>query len=384
MPVPLAETRTRARSLGWAEGRYAPGPHNAITDVVGVSVGHTTLVRGQGALVRGEGPVRTGVTAILPVADDVYTQRVMAGSFVLNGAGEVMGLTQVAEWGLIETPILLTTTLSTPSVADAVITHMLAGAPSMGRTTDVVIPVVGECDDSWLNDAAGRHIKPEHVWQAIKNASTGSVAEGCVGAGTGMITCDFAGGIGTSSRVIPVGDARYTLGVLVLSNFGHRADLTVCGQRVGAELADARVEKQKRHAYGSLIAVLATDAPLLHPQLNRLCKRVALGIGRAGSSAAHGSGEIVLGFSTQNRVPRGPTSPLAHYTALYDVALNPLFEASIEATEEAILNALCMGTQQTGVDDHFCPALPIEALVPLVRTRAGKHSFRSEHSGLEP
>ena len=188
MPVPLVESRTRARTLGWVPGRFAPGPHNAITDVAGVAVGHTTLIRGHGALVRGEGPVRSGVTAILPVPDDVYAQRVMAGSFVLNGAGELMGLTQVAEWGLIETPILLTSTLSVAGVADAVISHMLERAPRMGSTTDVVIPIVGECDDSWLNDAAGRHVKPEHVWQALANAAPGPVAEGCVGAGTGMIT----------------------------------------------------------------------------------------------------------------------------------------------------------------------------------------------------
>ncbi len=377
MPVPLAETRLRARALGLAPGRFAPGPYNAITDVAGVKVGHCTLSYGEGTLVRGQGPVRTGVTAILPVPDDVYAERVMAGSFVLNGAGEVMGLTQIAEWGLIETPILLTSTLSVPAVADAVITHMLERAPSMGISTDVVIPVVGECDDSWLNDAAGRHVKAEHVFTALADAKTGSVAEGCVGAGTGMITCDFAGGIGSASRVVPVGQAHYTLGVLVLSNFGHRADLAVFGQSVGVRLPDARSEQEKRKAYGSLIAVLATDAPLLPAQLTRLCKRVALGIGRAGSSAAHGSGEIAIGFSTQNRVPRDPKSTLTEYKVLYDTAISPLFQAAIEATEEAILNAICMGTPQQGVDGHACPALPLAAL-----TRAHASASRYSDSSL--
>jgi D-aminopeptidase len=363
--VPLAETRMRARALGLRPGRFATGLHNAITDVEGVAVGHCTLIEGEGTLVRGQGPVRTGVTAILPVPDDVYHERVMAGSFVLNGAGEVMGLTQIAEWGLIETPILLTNTLSVAGVADAVITHMLERAPSMGRTTDVVIPVVGECDDSWLNDAAGRHVKAEHVFAALADAQTGPVAEGCVGAGTGMITCDFAGGIGNASRIVPVGDAQYTMGVLVLSNFGHRADLSVCGHAVGALLTDTRSETEKRKAYGSLIAVLATDAPLLQPQLNRLCKRVALGIGRAGSSAAHGSGEIAIAFSTMNRVPRNPRSTVTEYKILYDTALDPLFQAAVEATEEAILNAMCMGTAQHGVDGHACPALPLGVLKRL-------------------
>ncbi len=372
MKVPLAETRMRARSLGLVPGRFATGMHNAITDVAGVAVGHSTLIRGEGSLVRGQGPVRTGVTAILPVADDIYAERVIAGSFVLNGAGEVMGLTQIAEWGVIETPILLTSTLSVAGVADAVITHMLERAPSMGRTSDVVIPVVGECDDSWLNDAAGRHVRPEHVFEALAQADMGPVAEGCVGAGTGMITCDFAGGIGSSSRRVPIGEATYTLGVLVLSNFGHKADLKVCGQPLGSLLSDARSEADKRKAYGSLIAVLATDAPLLQPQLNRLCKRVALGIGRAGSSAAHGSGEIAIGFSTQNRVPRAPSSPLTQYQALYDTALDPLFEAAAEATEEAILNAICMGSAQTGVDGHSCPALPLEAVRSVASLSASR------------
>lgn len=370
MPVPLDEPRARFRSLGLTVGRHLPGELNAITDVPGVRVGHSTLSFGEGTLVRGQGPVRTGVTAIHPVSDDVYAQRVMAGSFVLNGAGEVMGLTQIAEWGVIETPILLTSTLSVAGVADAVVTHMVEQAPSMGRTTDVVIPVVGECDDSWLNDAAGRHVKAEHVFEALTNAASGPVAEGSVGAGTGMITCDYAGGIGTSSRVVNVGDARYTLGVLVLSNFGHREDLRIDGRALGPTLHDERRAEEKRKAYGSLIAVLATDAPLLSPQLNRLCKRVALGIGRAGSSAAHGSGEIALAFSTRNRVPRDPHTTLARYEALYDTAIDALFQVAIEATEEAILNALCMGTPQRGVDGHACPALPLSAVRRLFSSSA--------------
>lgn len=354
-------TRVRARALGIQIGQYKTGKHNAITDVKGVRVGHSTIVRGEGPLVKGQGPVRTGVTAILPNAGNIFNERVVGGGFVLNGAGEVSGLTQVMEWGLIETPILLTNTLSVGAVGDATVKHMVQEFPGIGSDYDVIIPVVGECDDSWLNDVAGRHVKDEHVYAAIESATDGPVVEGNVGGGTGMMTCDFKGGIGSSSRRISFGDeGHYTIGLLVMSNFGLMRDLRIDGVPVGAEL-EPRYQglPRREYSYGSIIAVLATDAPLLPHQLNRLCKRVALGIGRVGSYAAHGSGEIIVGFSTANTVPRESKRMLAKVKFLLDTRLNPLYEAAVECTEEAIINALCMASDMDGVDGHFAPALPL-------------------------
>lgn len=354
----------RLRDLGIAPGRYRTGPLNAITDVKGVRVGHTTLLHGEGRLVRGHGPVRTGVTAVLPNAGNIFHNRVVGGAFILNGAGEMSGLIQVLEWGLIETPILLTNTLAVGQVAHATVQHMVRDFPGIGTAHDVIIPVVGECDDSFLNDIAGNHVRPEHVWQALDAASSGPVAEGNVGGGTGMVTCDLSGGIGTSSRRLPDDDGGYTLGVLVMSNVGRLADLRVDGVDVGRRIEPSFAELRKRRSlYGSIIVVLATDAPLATHQLGRVCKRAALGIGRLGSYAAHGSGEIVIGFSTANTVPRESGAREHTLRMLSDRFIDPLYAAAIECTEEAILNALCVARDMTGVDDHFVPALPHEALV---------------------
>ena len=359
--------RRRARDLGIGVGTYATGKHNAITDVRGVQVGHTTLVRGKGGPSRpGAGPVRTGVTAILPRAGNVYDQKAMAGGFVLNGAGELSGLTQIMEWGIIETPILLTNTLSVGTCSAAAVEYMVAAYPSIGREADVIIPVVGECDDSWLNDIAGGHVHANHVHDAIESARSGPVEEGNVGGGTGMMTCGFKGGIGTASRRLPQELGSYTIGVLVMSNFGNREDLRVDGIPIGRMLAPryAHIE-ERRSSYGSIIAVVATDAPLIAHQLTRLSKRVALGIGRAGSFAAHNSGEIVVAFSSANSVPRQPQRPVYRLHVLHDGRIDPLYQAAVEATEEAILNALCMATDMDGVDGHFAPALPLEELCAI-------------------
>ena len=354
------EPRRRARELGLPLGKYKPGRWNAITDVAGVHVGHSTIVRGAGPLRRGEGPVRTGVTAILPAAGNVFMDRVVGGGFVLNGAGEISGLTQVMEWGLIETPILLTDTMSVGAVSDATVRYMTRKYPGIGDEHDVIIPLVGECDDSWLNDVAGRHVREEHVVQAIDTAASGPVAEGSVGGGTGMITCDFKAGIGTSSRRLPSAMGGHTLGVLVMSNFGTIDGLRVGGAPVGEYLEPKFAHLPKRTSnYGSIIVVLATDAPLMTHQLNRLAKRAALGVGRAGSYAAHGSGEIVLAFSTANRVPRYSAKMVYRARFLLDDRMDPLYEAVIECTEEAILNALCMARPMEGINDNFCPALPL-------------------------
>jgi D-aminopeptidase len=287
---------------------------------------------------------------------------------VLNGAGEIAGLTQVSEWGLLETPILLTNTLSVGKVSDCVIKYMTKKYPTIGVEEDVIIPVVGECDDSFLNDAVGRHIRSEHVYKAIEGAGTGAVAEGSVGAGTGMITCDFKAGIGTSSRRVRADEGHYTLGVLVLTNFGVMSNLRIDGVPVGALLEPSYADTARRVSnYGSIIVIIATDAPLLPSQLGRLSKRAALGIGRSGSYAAHGSGEIILAFSTANHVPRSSVGMTTKLTAMLDRATGPLYEATIEATEEAIVNALCMAEDMIGQSNNFAPALPLDRTVEILK-----------------
>jgi D-aminopeptidase len=359
--------RRRLRELGISLGHYLPGRYNAITDVPGVLVGHSTLIEGDGPLVAGVGPVRTGVTAILPNRD-VFEERVVGSGFILHGAGEISGLTQVMEWGLIETPLLLTTTLSVGTCVDALIDWMLEAHPGIGHEHEVIIPVVGECDDSWLNDAAGRHVTAKHVYEALASARSGVVPMGSVGGGTGMVCCDLKGGIGSSSRRLPIDEGGFTLGVLVMSNFGQLQDLRIGGAPVGVLLEqDPAFNSQRRiDNYGSIIAVVATNAPLQSQQLQRLCKRVALGIGRAGSWAAHGSGEIVIGFSTANKIPRESKAMTYKMKILLDQRMNPLYRAAVEATEEAILDSMCMAEAMTGHSGHHAPALPIDQLPELL------------------
>jgi D-aminopeptidase len=364
--------RSRFRDLGFSIGHVPTGSANAITDVPGVRVGHTTLIEGEGRLAVGEGPVRTGVTAILP-PDPIFSERVLAGSFVLNGAGEVSGLTQVVEWGLLETPILLTSTMSVGKVSDATVKWMTRRFPGIGDEYDVIIPIVGECDDSWLNDAVGRHVRSEHVYRAIEQAGSGPVAEGSVGAGTGLVTCDFKAGIGTSSRRVVIFRAggetggSYNLGVLVQSNFGIMRSLRIAGVPVGEILGPDYDDDGKRvRNAGSIICVVTTDAPLLPNQISRLCKRAALGIGRVGSFAAHASGEIIIGFSTANKVPRSTSGMTHQIEVLLDDACDGLYEAVVECTEEAIVNALCMAEDMRGQSDHFAPALPLDDLTEIL------------------
>jgi D-aminopeptidase len=366
-PKPVAEKRMRAQELGIVLGRFRSGKWNAITDVEGVQVGHSTIIRGAGPLRRGKGPVRTGVTAILCNEQNIFEQRIVGGGFVLNGAGEVSGLTQLTEWGLIETPIFLTNTLSVGTVSDAAVQWMIESYPGIGDEHDVLIPLVGECDDSWLNDVAGRHVQKEHVFEALRTVASGPVAEGSVGGGTGMVCCDFKGGIGTASRKLGPAQGGYTVGVLVMNNFGHMRDLRIGGFPVGPILEERYQHLPKRlSSYGSIIAVLATDAPLSSHQLSRVAKRVALGIGRAGSIAAHGSGEIILAFSTANTVPRTTHKMIYRMKMLLDARLDPLYEAAIEATEEAILNSLCMAREMEGANGNLVPALPLAEVKELL------------------
>src|SRR5437763_13994158 len=307
------EPRYRARDLGIPLGRFRPGKWNAITDVEGVLVWHSTSIRGAGPLRRGRGPVRTGVTAILPNQKNIFEQRVTGGGFVLNGAGEVGGMTQLIEWGLVETPIFLTNTLSVGQVSDAAVQWMVEQNPGIGDEHDVLIPLVGECDDSWLNDVAGRHVKSDNVREALETATSGPVAEGSVGGGTGMICCDFKAGIGTSSRRLAPALGGYTVGILVMNNFGHMRDLRVAGLPIGPLLEQRYRDVAKRFtSYGSIIAVVATDAPLSSHHLGRVATRVAMGIARAGTIATHGSGENIPAFSTANKIPATTHTMINH------------------------------------------------------------------------
>ena len=356
------KSRCRLRDLGIQLGVYPTGQHNAITDVEGVRVGHTTVIRGRGKRKPSQGPVRTGVTVILP-SERIFDQKLVANGFILNGAGEVAGLTQLSEWGLIETPIALTNTMAVGRVSDAVNKWMSKKYSRIWDERNVIIPVVGECDDSFLNDSVGHHVKREDVVAALENAQTGPVAEGAVGSGTGMICCDFKAGIGTSSRIIRIGDKDYTIGVLVMSNFGVMEELRVDGLPVGRLLAKTQGAYRRRvDNYGSIIAVVATDLPLGPMQLGRLCKRSALGIGRVGSHAAHGSGEIIVGFSTANWINHGGTPPEYQLDIIRDEFVGPAYRGVIEATEEAILNSLTASVSMDGVDGHDVPAIDIERL----------------------
>jgi D-aminopeptidase len=356
--------RRRIRDLGIKVGRGVPGRYNAITDVAGVLVGQVTLSRGDGKLVVGQGPVRTGVTAILPHGGDLWREKVPAATWVLNGAGEMTGSIWVNTLGALEVPILLTNTMNVGRVMDGVVRYMLKKYPEIGVTDDVVTPVVAECDDSLLNDARGLHVSPEDAIRAIETAKSGPVEEGAVGAGTGMITYEFKAGIGTSSRVVSKEDGGWTVGALVNSNMGYsRENFTVAGVPVGREIPEMRVKARE----GSIIVVLATDAPLDHLALQRLAARAAMGIARTGAVSTNGSGDLFIAFSTGNRVPHDSRMRSYRLEVLPRDRLNPLFEAAEEATEEAVLNALAMARTTVGRDGNTAYALPLERLVETMK-----------------
>ncbi len=358
------EPRQRVRDLGIVIGQYSTGAQNAITDVAGVKVGQTTLVTGDGALVPGHGPVRTGVTVVIP-RDDVWHKKVPAGSFVLNGTGEMTGLAWVSESGFLEYPIALTNTLNVPRVANGVMNWMIARYPEVGITDDTLTPVVAECDDGRLNDIQGRHVSEADVVKALDSASSGAVQEGTVGAGTGMVSYGFKGGIGTSSRRVSEIEGGYTVGVLVNANHGRRPELVVGGVPVGRlyeAVPPVAQTLSPGQSEGSIIVIIATDAPLDGRQLTRLAKRAALGLARTGSTARHGSGDFMLAFSTANVIPHYPTDRTYTFTQLADTHMNPLITATVEATEEAILNALTMATTVVGRDGHRVEAISLAKL----------------------
>lgn len=363
-----SEVRQRARDLGITIGNYTPGPFNAITDVPGVKVGHQTLISGDGVLKPGQGPVRTGVTVIIP-RDDVWHKKVAAGSFVLNGTGEMTGLAWLAESGFLEYPIALTNTLNVPRVANGVMSWMIKQYPAIGIEDDTLTPVVAECDDGRLNDIQGRHVSEQDVMAALDGAAGGPVKEGTVGAGTGMVSYGFKGGIGTASRRLLEKEGGFTVGVLVNANHGRKPELVVGGVPVGklyeAPTAAAEVLSPGQ-SEGSIIIVIATDAPLDGRQLTRLAKRASLGLARTGSTARHGSGDFMLAFSTANVIPHYPQASTYTLTHLADTHLNPLITATVEATEEAILNALTMATTVVGRDGHRVEAIDLDRIKALV------------------
>jgi D-aminopeptidase len=353
----------RARDLG-VPFDGTPGPLNAITDVAGVLVGQTTLIEGSGKLVVGKGPVRTGVTAVLPRGAASMQQFSFAGWFSENGNGEMTGTTWVEESGFLEGPVLITNTHSVGVVRDAVIAWRVAHGPADATDSWWSLPVVAETWDGWLNDINGFHVKPAHVFHALDSARSGPVEEGAVGGGTGMVCNGFKGGIGTASRQLTDKDGGYLVGVLVQCNYGTRQNLRIAGIPVGRE-----IEGDDPYAWvpadlaerGSIIVVVATNAPLLPHQLKRIARRVALGIGRNGSIAGNGSGDIFIAFSTAN--PGG--SELGHVVALQMVpndSLDPLFAATVQGTEEAIVNAMVAATDMTGIDGHRVRALPHDQL----------------------
>ncbi|MEN6641456.1 MAG: P1 family peptidase [Armatimonadia bacterium] len=356
----MSSPRPRARDLGVSIGELQPGPLNAIVDVPEVAVGHVSLVAGEGPLVSGQGPVRTGVTALLPHPGNLFTDRVCAAVEVINGFGKSVGLPQVTELGSLETPILLTNTLSVWTAADALADFMAELNPGVRSFN----PVVGECNDGALNDILGRHVKPQHVRQALAAASRVSVQEGNVGAGVGMTGFGWKAGIGTASRLLPGALDGYVLGSLVLTNTGSARDLRVDGVPVGRHL---RPPAQPLPA-GSIIIVLATDAPLDSRQLHRLAKRAAFGLARVGGIADHGSGDFVIAFSTGNRLSARGEQRLFAPALVPETELSSLFRATIETVEEAILNSLLRAETMVGRDALKRLALPLDELSAVLRT----------------
>ncbi len=381
--VPLPSPMTRARDLGIRIGLGPPGPHNAITDVPGVRVGQTTLISGDGPLVVGRGPIRTGVTAIVPHDGDPWREPVFAGSFSLNGNGELTGLHWIRESGLLSSVIGLSNTHAIGVVHDALVRAAVA---SPGKHEPWTLPVAGETSDGMLNDMDGMHVTTEHVMAAIEAASSGPVAEGNVGGGTGMVCHEFKGGIGTASRVLGAAHGGWTVGALVQSNYGDRDELRIDGVPVGREIGLDEVPSpygdergpfsERAPGTGSIIGIVATDAPLLPHQCEALARRAALGAARVGCYASLGSGDICLAFATGNRGLRsGEDSRYGATVATEMVTGNgvtPLYLATVEAVEEAIVNCLIAADTMVGRDGITAHALPHDRLLE-VRARSGRN-----------
>ena len=363
-----AETKPRARDLGFHFDGI-PGPLNAITDVSGVQVGHTTLIEGEGKLVQGKGPIRTGVTAILPRGDRSLDDPCFAGWSSLNGNGEMTGTTWVEESGFAEGPIMITNTHSVGIVRDAVISWRASQGSADASGYWWSLPIVAETWDGLLNDINGFHVKEKHAHEAIRNAKGGPVEEGCVGGGTGMVCHSFKGGIGTASRVVTIKNQDYTLGVLVQANYGDRKNLTIAGVPVGKEITDLmpRDSYEKNHeGDGSIIVVIATDAPLLAHQMKRLARRVPMGVGKVGGYGHDGSGDIFIAFSTANSNVAFSDGTV-NVEMLPNWMISPLFEATVQAVEEAIVNTLVAAETMEGINNNKVWALPHDRLIQIMK-----------------
>jgi D-aminopeptidase len=361
------QNRPGIRELGVRIGQLEPGSKNCITDVPGVRVGHTTVIDGDGV----DSPaIRTGVTAIWPHDKWPWYDRVYAGTAILNGYGEIVGITAINEWGLLSGPILLSSSSFIGLAFDAAMRWISALDPEQG-VNDVFLPVVSECDDSYLNDVKAFGLTADHVAHALESASTDTVTEGCVGSATGLQCFDFKGGIGTSSRRLTHGQGGHNVvGVLVSTNFGSRSDLIIAGVPVGEKITELMPDG---HSEGSCVVIVATDVPMLPHQLRRVALRAGMGLARAGSIGANGSGELVIAFSTAQTIPRSKPGGIIDLTAVLDgqfwrlpSRFDPVFRATIEATEEAVCNALFKATTLGGRAGHVLHALPLQRTMEIL------------------
>lgn len=364
--------KPRARDLG-VPFNGTTGPFNAITDVKGVEVGYSTIISGSGENIVGKGPIRTGVTAIFPRGKAQKFSPVFANWYSLNGNGEMTGTTWLTESGFLETPIMITNTNSVGVVRDAVLKWFVDTDWYKGEAWWYTYPVVAETYDGFLNDIYGFHVKEEHVLEAIENASSGKIAEGNVGGGTGMMCLGFKGGTGTSSRIVRYGDSTYTVGVLVQANFGRKPSLTIAGVPVGMELMDTLNNELKlppqsyrKEGDGSIIVVVATDAPLLPHQLKRIANRVPIGIGNTGGIGTNGSGDIFIAFSTANP-DAFQRFDFSEVDMLPNDLIDPLLEATVQSVEEAIINAMIAAETMEGINGNKSYALPHGMLVEVLK-----------------
>ena len=359
--APPPQQQVRARAIGIPfDG--TPGPLNAITDVAGVTVGYSTIIRGEGKLEVGKGPVRTGVTAILPRGEKSFDDAVYAGVFSLNGNGEMTGTAWIEEGGFLEGPLMITNTHSVGVVRDAVIQWRVSKGGPDATGFSWSLPAVAETYDGYLNDINGFHVKPEHAVEALENAKGGPVAEGSVGGGTGMMCFEFKGGMGTASRVVKSKGAEgappqsYTVGAIVQSNFGLRPQLMIAGVPVGKEIPEGAIRKQQES--GSIIVAIATDAPLLPHQLKRLARRATHGLARTGGTSGNGSGDLFIAFSTANAGVASPEKPTHSVQTIPNDRLDGIFTATVQAVEEAIINSLVANESMTGAEGRKVIALP--------------------------
>jgi L-aminopeptidase/D-esterase-like protein len=359
-PPPQATLRARALGIPF-DG--TPGKLNAITDVAGVEVGYTTLISGEGKLEVGKGPVRTGVTAIVPRGHESLNDPVYAGTFSLNGNGEMTGTAWVEESGFLEGPVVITNTHSVGIARDAVIAWRIAHGAADQTGYWWSLPVVAETWDGWLNDINGFHVKADDVARALDNAHGGAIEEGSVGGGAGMICYEFKGGTGTASRVLGSKEGGYTVGAIVQANCGRRSQLMIAGVPVGKEIPGSVYPKEN----GSIIIVVATDAPLLPNQLKRLARRASLGLARTGSVSGNGSGDLFLAFSTANPGAANPDQPTHSVRTVPNDRLDSIFDATVQAVEEAIVNALVDNRTMIGADNHRVEALPHDKVRELLQ-----------------